>query len=578
VLVSFFRTGPLRQRILKGFIVAADDPAAVVRAVEFRPPGLGSLRLYTEERSPGTVWLDTGMVWLTDPAVRAGLRRELAQGAVALAAAIRAEGGRLVPGGWLGARGGGTWLCPDLHAVEVLTDTQRELCANLLRSWVPELVAMTGHAAFGGSRVEREGSRRLADAGDQLATRYLASASPVHLGRIRDSLRRDEGVSRLELMDVNPIGLPGSVPNVVVRCIDAQILPATVLAHALIVQAMAIAARKLERDGRRVPAGQQTALDRNRSRAISSGLAAQFDAVTDRARPDRGRNEKARNDRSRPESPQSAPARDRTLKLLEELTPHLQAVRAQADELAPVAVGLTMAGSHPLAVRGETDLLGRWSRDGGDLDGAEFFSDAGWLADDHVTAANVQAYPGAAALARTYWAGRLRPAPPPPPRPPRRSPTEDLFARLGADGMSARDVTREIAAYLRAGGAADLLPALRKLPGDQAKAIRRTLRPARALTRESAGMPADWEQPQSTEVQRLARRDGRALLNVRLTADLRPAAAQTAREHVRRPPDGLGVLLINEASYRDPDGSSKSTIELLLVDLTSAEATVEAAR
>src|SRR5205823_1712999 len=110
---------------------------------------------------------------------------------------------------------------------------------------------------------------------------YLASASQTHLSRVRDSLRRDEGVSRLELMDINPIGLPDLIPNVAVRCLDAQILPATVLAHAILVQALAMRARLLEREGRRVPAVAQHVLDRNRSRAISTGLASSFDEEPD---------------------------------------------------------------------------------------------------------------------------------------------------------------------------------------------------------------------------------------------------------------------------------------------------------
>ncbi|BCJ51935.1 hypothetical protein Asp14428_34100 [Actinoplanes sp. NBRC 14428] len=77
MLVSFSRTGPLRHRILKGFVVVADDPAAVIAAA-LRRPDLGPLRPYTSDRAPGAVWLDTGMVWLTDPVARARLRRALA--------------------------------------------------------------------------------------------------------------------------------------------------------------------------------------------------------------------------------------------------------------------------------------------------------------------------------------------------------------------------------------------------------------------------------------------------------------------------------------------------------------------
>jgi hypothetical protein len=575
MLVSFSRTGPLRHRILKGFVIAADDPAAVTATVVARGVDLGPLRLYTAGRSPGAIWLDTGMVWLTDPEARARLRRTLAEGAAALAGAVRIAGGRLAPGGWLGSRGQGEWLCADLHAVETITDTQREICVNLLRSWAPELIALTGQPAFGGDRVHGAGSRRLADSGEHLSTRYLASASAQHLGRVRDSLRRDEGVSRLELMDVNPAGLDDPVPNVVLRCVDAQLLPATVLAQALLVQALAVHARTLERVGRRVRAVPQAMLDRNRSRAISAGLAATFDPPPERERSDKGRRDKG--GRTTPASPR--PARERVLALIEDVVPQLRAMRVQPDELAPVAFGLTLAGAHPAAVRTESDLLRQWSG----LDDMDFFGNPQWLDQDHLTAANTRAYPGATALARSYWASRLRPAPKraaavpqqrrPSAAPPGRPTADELFARVGEPGLSAREVTAALAAYARAGGPADLLPALRRLPDDKAKAVRRALRPARALTRESAAVPAGWDEDETAEVQRLADKDGRALLAVKLPADRRNDAVAVARDRLRRPPDGLAVLLLTNAAYRDPAGSQRVTIELLLVDTT-----VEAAR
>ncbi|AGL18920.1 hypothetical protein [Actinoplanes sp. N902-109] len=567
MLVSIARSGPLRHRILKGFVVAAADPAAAVEAVRFNAGDLAGLRLVTSERAPGVLWLDTGMVWLSDPDARTDLRQRLAAGAVALAAVVRAAGGRLVPAAWSGAGAGGTWLCADLHAVETVTDTQRELCTNLLRLWVPELVALTGRAAFGGTRIERHGSRRLADAGDHLATRYLASAGATHLSRVRDSLRRDEGVSRLELMDVNPVGLADPVPNVVLRCVDAQILPATVVADAVLVQAMAIRARQMERDGRRVPAGEQRLLDRNRSRAVSGGLSAVMDTTEPGA------------DRRRA-AVRTVSARDRVLRMIDELTPQLQAMRVQADELAPLTLGLTVAGSHPGAVRSETDLLGRWAAAGTDLDRADFYADAAWLTQDHITAANTGAHPGATAVARAYWADRLAPRRTAPQRPagtgPGRRParagatgrdssTRELFTALAADGLSAADVTKILAGYLTGGGDPDLLPALRGLPAERARTLRRLLRPARALTREIAEMPADLRPDGDAGVTRLARRDGRALLTVKIPGERRADAVAGARRHLAEPPAGLGVLLLTNAVYQDQDGGRRGTVELLLV-------------
>ncbi|MEU3455014.1 hypothetical protein ABZ671_15645 [Micromonospora sp. NPDC006766] len=599
MLVSLYRTGPMRHRIVKGFVVAAADAARVVGsldAVAGHLPGHpdGRFTLRRDQRAPGVVWLDTGMVWLIDQDSRDALRRALAEATVGLAEAVRARGGRLVPGGWLGAAGGPDWLCADVHAVEVVTDTQRELCSNLFRRWVPELVALSGHAAFGGRRVERGGSRRLADARDHLSTRYLASAGAAHLDRVRASLRRDEGVSRLELMDVNPVGLPDPVPNVVVRCLDAQILPATVIAQAILVQAIAMRARLMERDGRRVPAVDQNLLDRNRSRAISGGLGAMFDGETDdrrpagRAgrdrRPDRrgpDRRESDRHDSGRRETDKSdgVPARERVLALVEDLTRELQAMRVQAEEIAPIVLGLTMAGSHPLAVRSEDDLLARWAGGGSDLDASDFFADPAWLDTDQVSVTNEAAYRGAAAMARHYWAKRLRPAPRSTPdkhRPDRANQTERtergmsaglLLNLLGTEEFGAEQVTEALATYVRGGGAPDLTKELRKLPNEQAKALRRTLRPPRPLIRETSSVPKDWSAGPAAEVLRLATKEGRALLSLKIPADQRPQAIAAVRQQLHRPPPDLALLLLTDASFRDPKGASLVRVELLVLSM-----------
>lgn len=580
MLVSLYRTGPMRHRILKGYVVAAADPERVTDALDAVAGQLpahpdGRFTLWRDPRARGAVWLDTGMVWLIDRDSRGALRRALTEATVRLAGAVRAHGGRLVPGGWQGAAGGPDWLCADVHAVEVVTDTQRELASNLFRRWVPELVALSGHAAYGGRRVERGGSRRLADARDHLSTRYLASASAGHLDRVRASLRRDEGVSRLELMDVNPVGLPDQVPNVAVRCLDAQILPATVIAQAILVQAMAMRARLMERDGRRVPAVAQYLLDRNRSRAISGGLGAMFDGEADDRRPAgaRGGPERDRGPQRRPpEKPGGVPARERVLALVEDLSRELQAMRVQADEIAPIVLGLTMAGSHPLAVRNEHDLLARWAAGGTDLDASDFFADPAWLDADQISLTNEAAYRGAAAMARLYWGKQLKPAPKQQ-RPERAMSAGLLLSLLGNEDLGAEQVTEAVATYARGGGAPDLTKELRKLPNEQAKALRRALRPARTAIREGTAVPEDWSAGPAAEVLRLAVKEGRALLSLRIPAEQRPKAIAAVRQLLHRPPPDVALLLVNDASFRDPKGASLVRLELLVLPKTNVEAT-----
>ncbi|MEU8003590.1 hypothetical protein AB0B66_20730 [Catellatospora sp. NPDC049111] len=590
MLVSLYRTGPLRHRIRKGFVVAGPD--RIVEAIAATPPELPRitgrrLTVQHSDRAAGVVWLDTGMLWLPDPDVRAELVRGLAEGAAVLAAAVRARGGQLLPGGWLGARGGPAWLCGDLHSVEIVSETQRELCTNLFRRYVPELIALSGRAAFSGARVDRTGSQRLADATDHLSTRYLASASREHLDRVKDSLRRDEGVSRLEHMDINPLGLPDEVANVTVRCVDAQLFMTDVLAQAMLVQAIAMQARQLERDGRRVPAMHQQLLDRNRSRAISAGLAGQFEEESgnrgERGRPARG--------------PQSAKntatsARERVLRLVESHVREFQAMRATPAELAPITVGLTIAGSHPLAVRNENDLLGSWARTPSTLPALDrpqqLLDDPGPLCRDHLTEANTARYPGATALAQVYWAQRLKPRPPrpkasrldakqaasparqrpkhsaPPARPDR---SVALFTALEQEGVSAAMATEALLAYVSDGGQPNLIPALRRVPPERAKQLRRVLRPARALTRETSSVAFTWDEGPAGEAFRLAGREGRAMLSLRVPAQSREEAAAAVRGQLVQPPPGVRLLLINDAMFRGESGEQRAVLEVVIVGM-----------
>jgi hypothetical protein len=390
VLVSLFRTGPLRHYLAKGYVATADRVGDLLADLVARPPALPApngvplrLRVHPDR---GTVWLDTGPQWLLDPGHRRALVTGLAEGTAATAAAVARRGGALVPSGWMPAAGGPGWLCADLHAVEVRTDVQRELCSNLLRRYVPELIAVAGRAAFSPEYVDRAGSRRLAEATDHVPTRYLASASATHIDRVRDSLRRDAGVARLELMDVNPLGSSTvDTPTVEVRCLDAQVLPVDTVAQALLVQAIAMRARRMEQEGRRVPEVSQALLERNRSRAIVAGFGARLG--------DGGKGA-------------PVPVRERVLRLVEELVPELLAMQVEAAELAPVLVGASIAEAQPRAAGTENDLL-RLAPPTDRVDRA--LLDPGWLARDHLTEANTRLGPGSVAVALAYWTDRLRP-------------------------------------------------------------------------------------------------------------------------------------------------------------------------
>src|SRR2546430_9735326 len=103
MLVSLFRSGPLRHHIAKGYIVAAEDVDRLLTDLAARPPALpapNGVRLGVRIRpEQGAVWLATGPQWMLDPARRRALVAGLAEGTAALAGAVATRGGPLLPGG-----------------------------------------------------------------------------------------------------------------------------------------------------------------------------------------------------------------------------------------------------------------------------------------------------------------------------------------------------------------------------------------------------------------------------------------------------------------------------------------------
>lgn len=354
MLVKLYREGALRQRIAKGYVIAGRNQGRALAALTSAPLPLPDvlgrpLVLRTASGAPGTLWLDTGAVWLYDPKTRKAAAHAIAEGVSTVARELARFDCMLLPSAYRGTEHmdhGDTWLCPDLHAVEVFGDVQRELCANLFRQYSPTLLALAGRTAYGGAGGGGQGSRRLAETPDQLTTRYMHSCSPAHLTRVTEELGRDEGVGRLEAMDVNPLGDPGlPMENVSLRLFDGQQLIATCMAHALLSQALAVRVRRLAREGRRVGSVRQALIDRNRSRAIAQGLTAAFETES--------RTGGRRNDSDGERRPRPIDASDATLRLLTDLLPEFAALDATSEELSPCssACGCTARTRPPCAMR-----------------------------------------------------------------------------------------------------------------------------------------------------------------------------------------------------------------------------------
>ncbi|GII90253.1 hypothetical protein [Sinosporangium siamense] len=571
-LTQLYRDASLRQRISKTYVILGRQAAQIAERLATSPPPLPLVEgrpctLLTDKNLPGAVWIDTGPVWLFGPAVRARVASALGTAVSRLAKRVAELGGTLVPAAYVAEeeqpKG---WLSPDLHAVEVLTDMQRELVTNLLRQHSPSLIALSGRAAHGPRGVDPQGSRRLADSSNQLTTRYITSFSQAHLSRVQENLRRFEGVSDLALMDVNPLGDSRTgLRNVSVSLFDGQTLIGTTMAHAILLQAISMRARAMERMGRRVGAIPHRIVDLNRSRAIASGLSATFLVEAGDGRPGgkAGR------------SPGERQAGGEALKLFTQLIPEFRALDVHYAELSPLLSGLVGYGSRRPAVRGENDLMLVWRRKTSHrLEPKEMgrlLSDPAWLTTDHVSAANHQAAPGPTALVAAEWTARLAGEKPTQDRPPKKDsssprktadPATELFNALEKAAADREPAPSELAAlldgYFSRGGDYNLNRAMQKLDGERAKTLRRILRPNRESTVRAA-VAAPWDR-----LFGIARKRQIALLVSDVPAADADAAQSSIQEGRRSCPGDLRFLLLSSARYRG-DGGGRATCEILIV-------------
>ncbi|MBV7700093.1 hypothetical protein [Streptomyces sp. TRM70350] len=589
-LVALYRSGPLRQRIAKGYSVYVPDPgpgrgaAELVAALLANPPLLPTspsgqpYALRGGARTRAALWIDTGRVSLHDPASRAHVAGALAASVAQVAAEVHRRGGLLLPTGWQQQADPTAGLCADLHSAEVLGPVQRELLTNLLREHTAPLIALTGRQLYGPGGVAPGGSARLSRSFDQVSTRYLDSCSPEHLERVRTRLRQEERVGRLEAMDVSPLGVPeaGADGEVTVRLFDAQVTVGATLAHALLVQALAMWSRDLERTGRRVRQVPQSLIEQNRARAVAHGLAAEL-------RVDQGRRVEG--------PPRTQPAGRAVRALLSELLPYLRQLDATVDELAPLFIGVELAESAGTSafVRNENDLLTRWHTDDRTALAPERLSQGlatpDWLTTDHLSATNRALAPGSWAAARIWLTDRITEPTPQPDRKPdqdrrpqqnrkpesRRKPdrpapltADQLLDRLAKPDIPAPEVLDALRSYCRTGGALDLTRPLRSRGRDEARALRRVLRPQAGQRVRCEEPLSSWEDGAATRAVRAAGEQGVALLHWDLPAQDRAKVRDSLRR-MGRAPGGVRHILLTDTTYTAREDEKRGTVEVLLV-------------
>ncbi|MFE7361994.1 hypothetical protein [[Kitasatospora] papulosa] len=591
-LVALYRSAPLRQRISKGYSVYVPGHGRgaeeLVGSLLAGPPPLPagpSGQPHTvrgSARARAALWVDTGRVSLHDPATRARTAEALAVSVARVAADVRRRGGLLLPTGWQQQPDPLAGLCADLHSAEVLNPVQREVFTNLVREHTASLIALGGRQLYGPGGVAPGGSARLSRSFDQVSTRYLDSCAPEHLERVRTRLRQEERVGRLEVMDVSPLGMPEAQAgeDVTVRLFDAQVTVAGTLAHALLVQALSMWSRDLERTGRRVRQVPQFLLEQNRARAVAHGLAAEL-------RVDQTRRTEE------PPRTQSAGRAVRTL--LSELLPYLRQLDATTDELAPLFLGVEMAGSAAASgfVRNENDLLAHWHREDRTALAperlAQGLASPDWLTADHCGASNRAVGHGSWAAARVWLTDRLAgPAPQPDRRheaqpdrrheaqrdrrpesrrePGRPAPltADQLLDRLARPDLPAPEVMDALRSYCRAGGTLDLTRPLRSRGRDEARALRRVLRPRAGQRVRCEKPPVSWDDATATRALRAAGEQGVALMHWDLPAQDR-ARVREALRGMGRAPGGVRTVLLTDTNYTAREDEKRGTVEVLLV-------------
>lgn len=343
MLTRFCRVGASRHGLLRGVVIVGTDSHRVADKLVkgFVSHGVRAVRAGSGRRDATPIALDTGMRWVHDAEARAAFFHDLTGATAHLAARVGADGCTLVPAAVSRAPGSPAAFSGDDHVIEVVEEAERLALYHALVDAEAALLAIASRSTVTTRGVVGRGSARLAASGAHIAPCAIPSVHARQLPLVRACLRQ-QGVRRLEHMDVDPIGLPDArdadvpVPNVCVRYCDAQIFPSTVRAHMLVLQAISMRARREARKGGRP---QAPLLDdevaARRAAAVAFGADARFGTGADAI---------------------SAVARIATI--LEELSPELCALGAETAEVAPLAVGASLRVQGVRALRNEDD----WAR------------------------------------------------------------------------------------------------------------------------------------------------------------------------------------------------------------------------
>jgi hypothetical protein len=252
MLVGVTLVGALRQRVDKTVAFVGGTPSVPRRG-----------RVKVRQQDDGPLWtVSTPFEWLGGVDAR-----DAWAGAVSEVLSSAGKGVAALPPGIRSTHRGRPYDIPagtDVHVLEVASaDEQATLC-NLLRRHLPVVIGLTG--------------RQRRRPGHTVATRHLDSTDARFQAVLAAHLRRTAGIAALDRMDVYPAAEPDGTPTVVVQCVDAAPTMAAVRAHAVLLNAFALRARRMARDGEAVEHTPQHTVDEDRARATARGLRARVSA------------------------------------------------------------------------------------------------------------------------------------------------------------------------------------------------------------------------------------------------------------------------------------------------------------
>lgn len=357
-LVKIYRYGPTRQRVKKGFVVTHPQRAVAGKIAQSLAaelaPGKYGVSIDWDRRHPTSLWLNAGLRTLHKPSERARLTKDLSDSLAFSIRSIERAGGRLLPNAIFPTSGQCRWqafLCNDIHELEMVDAVEAEMASNLLRLLSPLFIAMSGRAGLNGAAVDWCGSRRLLVNGRGFATRWIASAAPEHLERVETQMRQQSTADRWDQLDIYPRLRDGSNgADVVVQCLDGQSRIQTTVAHALLLQAVAMRARQYSRFDQRVFPTEQKRLEWDRSAVIANGFRTNiFHDLPPGLFRFSKRGQRTKTPRVRPETS--------LLGLLYELCYEWQVLEAEVTELSPLVLGLEVRQLGRKAIINENDLL-----------------------------------------------------------------------------------------------------------------------------------------------------------------------------------------------------------------------------